>query len=375
MISPEFDKFLEHLGGCLRLSQSQRDVIRTELEDHFESQLADLTSGGMSSHDAMTKVLDEFGDAAELVGRFSQIGRKRRWFMRSAIAASIVVTATLVTSFLMPPQPGNPFTPGFINAASPSGLDGVPSVPVPVAVATPNPNDDEVHAALGKNVSEVKLDDVTFADALSYFQELAVINIVVDWEALELEGVDSDKQVSLKLKNVSLSRTLELVLEIGGGPFADLGYQVDDGVLRVTTQSEICKRTEVRLYNCASLFERENPRWLEDEVKRVVMNVYGPGGSGATNYKAGHPSDRVRLEAMSDLLEVAGRRRVEELCRVIQSSVDPDSWRESGGSAGSLTIFDDVFVIVQTADNHDAIGRLLDKLNSVRLAGDLARSG
>ncbi|MCZ6816446.1 MAG: hypothetical protein O7F76_07055, partial [Planctomycetota bacterium] len=135
-------------------------------------------------------------------------------------------------------------------------------------------------------------------------------------------------------------------------------------------QSELCERTEVRLYNCASLLERENPRWLKDEVERAIDRLFMTVG--------GKPKliieDRSRLQTLSGFLEAVSRHRTVELRQVILSSVDPDSWTESGGSAGSLTIFDDVLVIVQTADNHDSIGRLLDKLSSVCVAGKLARS-
>lgn len=56
--------------------------------------------------------------------------------------------------------------------------------------------------------------------------------------------------------------------------------------------------------------------------------------------------------------------REEDLVLLIQTHVDPDSWREAGGSVGSVTEWDGILIIRQSPENHRAIVRLLETLRS-----------
>lgn len=372
MTPPAFERFLEQLGGLLRLSRSQREAIRAEIEDHVESQVSELTAAGVPYDRAVSSVLEEFGDAAELASRFSSIGLRRRWIMRSALAASIVVVVTLATSFLMPPQAGNPLTPGSTAAHAMGGQAG-PAVPT-ATVDEARPADEAIHKALRSTVPEVKFELVTLEDALGYIGELGGINVVVDWNVLEFEDIEREMAVTLELEEVRLERVLQLVLSLVGHTRGQIGYCVDDGVLMVSTASRVKHMTEVRLYNCGELLRAPTPSWLRSEVERSVglLSVRRPvrvDATGTPTRKSPSTFDRQQA-VLRDLVAAAQEKRTSDLRDVIQRTIDPEGWEDLGGESASITVYDDVFVIVQTPANHEAIGRLLQRLVEVRAEGE-----
>jgi type II secretory pathway component GspD/PulD (secretin) len=58
--------------------------------------------------------------------------------------------------------------------------------------------------------------------------------------------------------------------------------------------------------------------------------------------------------------------RVDALIKVIMENVAPDSWKESGGSVGSIKELQGQFIVNQTAENHQKIVTLLDGLRETR---------
>lgn len=368
MASLDFDKFLNQLSRMLHLSRSQRRQIREELEDHIQSQLADLKAAGLCDEDAISRVLDEFGDAAELAGRFSRIGQKRRWIMRSAIAASLVAATTLVTSFLLPPQRGNPLAPRTTsahNAQSPPPAAGAATPSV--IVDRPNPLDEQVRRALDQTLPEVNFEEATLEETLRFFRDKAGVNIVADWRLIEEAGIDRELTVTMRLKDIRLSRAMALVLRLSSEP--ELDYRVQDGLVLVSVRERFALETEVRLYDCTALFDRAAPRWLTYEVQQAIARWW-TGSTGNPGDPSRHPNksrnQNVQQAVMKHLVEVLMQWRSNELREVIQNTVAPDTWKEQGGNVASITVFGDILAIVQTTDNHEAIGRLLDKLAQVR---------
>lgn len=134
MSEQDFEMYLTLLAKTLRLSDKQRIAISSELRDHLEARLEDLTAKGVGKHDAIKTALAEFGDASALANDFTSIGkhRNRRRIMQTAfgtIAAAAVVAFAVMT--LTPNNyQGNPTQPiagaqGGGSTAEPAGPAGV----------------------------------------------------------------------------------------------------------------------------------------------------------------------------------------------------------------------------------------------------------
>jgi hypothetical protein len=56
------------------------------------------------------------------------------------------------------------------------------------------------------------------------------------------------------------------------------------------------------------------------------------------------------------------KQRVEDVIQLIQETVDPESWRDNGGTIGSLREIGGALVVTQTAQNHDLLSRIFGQL-------------
>ncbi len=151
------------------------------------------------------------------------------------------------------------------------------------------------------------------------------INIYVDQQALDQEGVSMERSVSVKLEEVSLKSVLNLILKQ-----VHLTYIIKDEVLQVTTEAAARGRMQRVTYQVADL------------VIPVPSSVDAASVSGA--------STTATLE--------------ERLIKLITSAVEPRSWSDLGG-AGTIDYhpLTKSLVINQTPDVQEQI---LDMLNSLR---------
>ncbi|MCG8407836.1 MAG: permease prefix domain 1-containing protein [Phycisphaerales bacterium] len=351
-----FENYLDEIEKALRLRPRHRDAIRAELEDHIETQLRDLLDEGMPPDEAVSRILEDFGHAAVLAQRFGQIGQGRRWIMRSVLAASIIVTATLATSFLMPPQPGNPFSPSQTSAEN-SAKEVAPESPsASIRIAQPTySGNEEIRLALKKRV-DVMFDSKSLEGILNFVRDIAGVNIFVDWASMENVGIDRGTEVTLNLWDVRISTVLGMALRSAGQSGEILTYAISDGLLMVGTEDVLGRQTETRLYHCADLVQAELSPGDRLKVVRALYEIEGAGTKDAHRYDG-------LLGSLHTLLTA---RRTPELIQVIQKTVDPSTWMENGGNIGQISVFNDTLVIVQTAKNHEAIRSLLDGLARVK---------
>ena len=102
MSEQEFEAYLRLMSRFLHLSDKQREAIGRELRGHMEERFDDLVARGYTHEDAVSTILDEFGDAAALANDFGQIGRRRKWIVRSAAGTMAVAAAVVLVCLLLP---------------------------------------------------------------------------------------------------------------------------------------------------------------------------------------------------------------------------------------------------------------------------------
>ncbi|MGN6369766.1 MAG: hypothetical protein ACTHN5_16020 [Phycisphaerae bacterium] len=104
-----------------------------------------------------------------------------------------------------------------------------------------------IEQTLGGTV-EVSVDRVGVGSLFSQLAEKAGgMNRVVNWTALKEAGVTRETVVSARLHGVTLEGAIRAVIEAVG--WGKLNYSVGDGAVEVTTNAEIGKRVEARLYD------------------------------------------------------------------------------------------------------------------------------
>lgn len=173
-------------------------------------------------------------------------------------------------------------------------------------------------------IQKFSFDKVSFENVLAFLREASGINITANWNALSQVGIERSTEVSVKLQDVSLEQALKAVLG-SVDEHKQLGFDVQGGVLTISTREELASRVITRVYEIADILQ--SPCFADGEAI-----------------------------SSDDVVEIQV---------TIQESVDPESWRPEG-TRGSTRRFGSSLVTTQTGENHQAIAILLEKFRKVR---------
>ncbi|HKQ48788.1 MAG TPA: hypothetical protein VJZ71_12020 [Phycisphaerae bacterium] len=210
------------------------------------------------------------------------------------------------------------------------------------------PFDDSTQAAsaegapLDKTLAEVSYLGEDLDDAISDWAEQAGVNVVPDWPALEALGIFSDTRIDLSLKNVSAATALHAILNVADQRHLGASYELQEGIVTVTSAAVLDRRMEVRTYDCAALLQSidaERPRYRS----RHHYCLFDP------TWRARHISSEDGPQSI--------------LLDAIESTIAPESWDHHGGPASSRIVAGKL-VVRQTRDNHYQIARLLHSLSA-----------
>lgn len=282
MHDADFEAYLALLSRFLRLSAAQREDLRRELRAHLDDAVETEMARGLTRRQAVLRILDDFGDAAELAQRFGRPNPARRWIMQGTLAAACLGIVALGVSLLVP------------SSTSPTlaQLDGARrALPAEDAEA-------HLDAALERRVAEVNFADVPLDQLMAWMGETSGVNMVVLWSALEERGISRDRVVSsLKFRDTSLKTALQIVFaDMSECP--DVTYDYVNNVIVIGPTD--CFRPVVRAYD--------------------VRDLLGNGEEGAP------PDDG------------------QELIALLTEAVAPDSWAQNGGVA-TVRLFRSTLVV------------------------------
>jgi hypothetical protein len=197
--------------------------------------------------------------------------------------------------------------------------------------------DSATWAALEKPTT-ADFNDEPFEAVIRRLAESGQIDITVNWIDLEGVGIDADLPVSLHLTTPMALRTvLQACLDAVGGGGIDLGFSVQDGLVKVATRGLLDRDTTIEVYDVRDLIDEMPAQALAGDSSAAAVRV--------------SPS-------------------VDDLVEAIYSSVAPDSWRENNGDHGSASPVNGQLIVAQTEAAHQAIRELLAKLRLARSLPD-----
>ena len=234
---------------------------------------------------------------------------------------------------------------------------------------------------LNTRVERVQFDDESLEDAIAWFREQGLKNIIVRWKVLAQVGeIGKATPITLSLQDVTLGEALDLVLElISGAASSDqdrLTYHVLDGMLKISTRADFDRHVYTRTY------------YVEDLLYPISLNELLPflqiGQSFAyvSDLDPAVASGAVAQEPIIDVIDTGsfhgpgdpgyGRpdfkgMREEELAKLVNllKQVRPGSWQEGGGR-GTITPFSDKLVISQTIEMHEIVGGAFDQVRALK---------
>ncbi|MCB9854038.1 MAG: hypothetical protein H6818_00005, partial [Phycisphaerales bacterium] len=217
---------------------------------------------------------------------------------------------------------------------------------------------------------EIRFDGMTFEDVVDRLRTLTGLNIVPNWAAMEAVAVEKDAEVTLTLTDVTFEKTLDLVLsEVGGGE-VELGYEIDEGILRISTKEDLSRRTHFASYDIRDLIVSiPNFKGPDIDISNAGQNQNQTGGIGGGRF-IGNGGGSGGIGGGSggggagggggSLFEDSGEEDEEQnvddaigpLIDLIQQTIEPESWRAAGGNVGSIGVLNQQLIVTQTSNAH-----------------------
>ena len=194
-------------------------------------------------------------------------------------------------------------------------------------VVPPTPTQPTTRAVvLDSTLPQVRLDSVPLDNAIDRLRDVSHANIVVEWPRLREIGVDRSALVRVRLWDITLGKALAIVLD---DVDERLGFQEQDGVITVSTRERLAGKTVVRIYDIRPLVETLAARVPSSET-------------------------------------ISRTELVDAVTKMLEDTVDTESWKDNGGSVGSLREILGLLVVEQVPSNQARVQDLLEELQTGR---------
>lgn len=218
---------------------------------------------------------------------------------------------------------------------------------------------DPTSALLNQTITEITFEAAPLEQVMDWVTETTHANVVVRWQVLEDAGVERDKPISLRVKNLSLAQILWMIMNEAGGSDLKLAYRASGNLLVLSTADDLGKEMITKVYDIADLLvnvpqftnaAQLDPAQALQGVGQGGGGVGGGGGGGGGGQnlfqqgqgRGGGENDR---DLQGD---------IERLVTLITDTIEPDSWQQNGGR-GSVRAFRNLLIVHNTPLVHQRI--------------------
>ncbi|NNM84790.1 MAG: hypothetical protein HKL96_03415 [Phycisphaerales bacterium] len=239
-----------------------------------------------------------------------------------------------------------------------------------------SPADQEVERRLAANVHHIVANQTPFENVIDTLRSETGTNIVVNWSALEAAGVEKTTPVTLTLRDVPFKKVLQTVLQqVQGGGGTQLGYSIDEGVITISTHDQLAQQQVVRVYDIQDLLVqapnfKDFPTFnLQSATQNSTAQVSSTGGGGIGNAGGGGGLFGGGGGGAGGAGASTGQSRkdlVSEITKLIENTVDRNSWVDNGGTVGTIRELNGQLVINQAPGDQQKIAALLTQLREAR---------
>lgn len=214
---------------------------------------------------------------------------------------------------------------------------------------------------LRKEVEDTLMwEDVSFEFVLDWLRDQGDANVIVNWNALEVVGVQREASVTgLVLRDVRVANVLDEVLDQlfqQGGE--ELSYRGVGNTLRISTKQDFNRKLYLRFYDATEILFRVPDSIDAPEIDLTQIQQQGGGGGGGGGgqgtpvFTQGNSSGGLEDREVTD---EELKQRMDDLRLVIEDSIEPESWDVLGGR-GTIRSFNRTLVVRNTIEVHEQIG-------------------
>lgn len=216
---------------------------------------------------------------------------------------------------------------------------------------------------LEQRVPEVSFADVPFEQVVEWIADFTGANVNVRWSALESSGIERDKRVSMKMRNIKLSQVLWLLMNEVGGSDVKLAYRASGNLIILSTHEDLGKDMVVRAYDVSDLLVRI-PRFTNaaNLNPAQALNQAGQSGQGGGGGSSQIFDEQENEQSNRDAENQQGGARtadMQQLIQLITDVVEPDSWVTAGGQ-GTITSIRNTLVVRNTILVHQQLAGFVE---------------
>lgn len=198
---------------------------------------------------------------------------------------------------------------------------------------------------LGGGISEVEFSQSPLKDVVAFLRDFSGVNFHVNWRALETTGITRQTPVTVKAKNISIARVLDLVtdqLSAGRDRYSSIYWLISGGVVKISTGEALDRTTSIKVYEVGDLL-KVIPNFKGPKIS--VQNGNNNSNTGNNSSIWGDDDDDDDDDSGNDTK--AQRADLQDtLIEIVKLSIGPDMWAPTG--KGSIKILRDKMIISQT---------------------------
>jgi hypothetical protein len=190
-------------------------------------------------------------------------------------------------------------------------------------------------APLERTIDHIEFNNATAREAIEQLAGKLNAILNADWPAIEAASDKTDRRVTLSLQHVSGEGAMQLLLHAAGIDASKIEFtENEEGQLVVGDATKLDAVVRTRIYDIRGLIallttiDRNDPRPAIEQI-------------------------------------TSSGEAVDCIIKLIQDSVLSESWRDNGGTTGSIREFSGMLVISHNEVAHRQIAVLLDRLRKM----------
>ena len=230
----------------------------------------------------------------------------------------------------------------------------------------------DILVALRRPIARVDMQEMPAQEAAQWISDTAGFNLQIDWSRLEQEGFDPQQPITIQAQNISAARLLSLFgqqLSVG----EPMIWEANNWYVELMSKEMANERAVVKVYPIGDLLQeipdfsdvapRLNLQQQNSSNQELSLRSGGRGGGQGGQgggqqgpFGGGGQGNQGRGQQGQQQQQQNREERAQELVDLIQETIEPDIWRENGGTVGSIRYYNDSLIIRAPLYVHQQIG-------------------
>ena len=200
------------------------------------------------------------------------------------------------------------------------------------------------------DVRDMNFDNLALEDVIGFLRDVTGANIYVNWKALEMIKVDRKTPVTVRAKEVSFAKALDMVVDQLGEPkdkYDRVYWVLDEGVVTISTGTALNVTMKTKVFDVADVLV------IVPNFKAPRIDIRGSESSTTTDQTntGNRPifvkEETTRTGELEEESVLVQRKALQEgLTGAIKDSIGDDMWQPNG--KGGIRLFRNNLIISQT---------------------------